>query len=200
MFDYVIFVVHLGLGYSDFVSDIFSFVALYGAGQFYLMAANIAFSAFNILLNVLLITESKEKEEQEKNSWKCTVERFLTVVQLQQLVEAYRIIFVDKGKLSAEYNFSKKVDAITRSLPSTTLQLYSIFIIGRSDPSIFTLTVSVGLAIASSAFTLANLSPKSGSRIFSSKFIINFVYFAIEILVKCLTFGLFFAALYSYGN
>jgi hypothetical protein len=132
-----------------------------------------------------------------------------TVLQLDQLYQGYMTLY--KGHQTHEMIISKKIDAVTRALPSMILQMYgllrSLSSPDTSDNSLLDrfltpsqiLLLSVASSIVGAGFTLASLSPNSGSSIFNKNFVIHYAYYTVEITNRVVILSVMFFTVDAYG-
>jgi catechol 2,3-dioxygenase-like lactoylglutathione lyase family enzyme len=116
----------------------------------------------------------------------------LTLLQLKPLYEGIQSIL--KLEQTTEYSSLKKIDAISRSMPSSALQLYGFFnafsTASRTSNTIF--IVSIGYAMFGTTLSLAGNGKTSGSKMFSFRFGVNFVFYMAEVLGRVVTVALMF--------
>ena len=123
-----------------------------------------------------------------------TVGIIRVIFQLDQFYQAYKTM-VDKHQTHGLV-VSKKLDAITRSMPSMILQLYGLL---KTETNKQLLLMSIGSSIIGAGCTLASLSPNSGSNLFSRNFIIHYAYYVVEIMLRVTILGMMFYAVKLYG-
>jgi len=129
---------------------------------------------------------------------------------LDQLYQGYMTL--SKGHQTSEMIVSKKIDAVTRSMPSMVLQLYgllkSLSSQDSSDHSLFLdsflspsqiLLLSVASSIAGAGFTLASLAPNSGTSIFNKHFVIHYAYYTVEITNRVVVLSVMFFTVDAYA-
>jgi len=161
------------------------------------MTANISFIVLNVALGVWMSRDD-------------VIGIVRTVLQLDQLYQGYVTLF--KGHQTSEMIVSKKIDAVTRSMPSMVLQLYgllkSLSSQDSSDHSLFVdsflspsqiLLLSVASSIAGAGFTLASLAPNSGYSIFNKHFVIHYAYYTVEITNRVVVLSVMFFTVDAYA-
>jgi hypothetical protein len=195
--DYFFVVSHVVIGYIDLVLDILAIIALSSQQNIPIMIANILFIVLNVLLAIWMSRDD-------------VMGIIRTVLQLDQLYQGYMTL--SKGHQTYEMIVSKKIDAVTRSMPSMILQLYgllkSLSSQDSSDNSLFLdsflssnqiLLLSVASSIAGAGFTLASLAPNSGTSIFNKHFVIHYVYYTAEITNRVVILSVMFFTVDAYA-
>ena len=172
---------HVLMGYADLVTDVLSIVQFQRQGNAVLMGLNAAFLIFNLCVDVALMPDA----------WG----RVLTVLQLQQAVQAYESLAL--GQQTESFERSKKVDAFFRSVPSIVLQLYGLLstLPTLQAMDIMILTASIASGLSGSAMTLGSLAPKSGDSLFSYAFAVHFCYYICELTARLLSMSLLFVSI-----
>jgi hypothetical protein len=196
LLDYVFVVSHVVIGYTDLVLDILAIITLSSTRDIPIMIANIMFIVLNVLLGVWMSRED-------------VMGILRTVLQLDQLYQGYMTLY--KGHQTDKMIISKKIDAVTRALPSMILQMYgllrSLSSPDTSDNSLLDrfltpsqiLLLSVASSIVGAGFTLASLSPNSGSSIFNKNFVIHYAYYTAEITNRVVILSVMFFTVDAYG-
>ena len=183
-YDHIFMVSHIVLGYIDLIMDVLAIIAL-SSKDIPIMIANILFILLGILLRVWM-------------SGCDTISIIRIIFQVDMFYQGYKSI-VDKQQ-THELVVAKKLDAITRSMPSMILQLYGLLKAESSNSSFLTLLlVSIGSSIIGAACTLASLAPKSGSSIFSGNFIVHYTYYVVELLLRVTNLGIMFFTVKEFG-
>ena len=181
--DYVCVIFQTVLGYFDLITDILAILAL-SHNNVPIMVANIVFLVLGIFLT----------------DWKKDISSL--VIRVLQLDPLYQCInTIRKKEQTVELVMEKKLDVITRSIPSMVLQLYGLLksLSEASRANITTLFISIGSAILGAGFTLASQSPNSGSSVFSTYFVTHYIYYITEVTSRVLILGIMFFAIGSYG-
>lgn len=186
-YDIMFVVCHVAIGYIDLAFDIVAIEAL-SHSNVTIMVLNIVFVGMNVMLGVWM-------------SWPDAQGILLTVLQLDQLYQGYHAVMTREQ--TQEMMISKKLDAITRSMPSMILQLCglldSVAYTSIADANFWTLLLSIASSIIGASFTLASLAPNSGSSIFNIYFIRHFVYYNIELISRVVVLAWIFWCFGSYG-
>jgi hypothetical protein len=195
--DYFFVVSHVVIGYIDLVLDILAIIALSSQQNIPIMIANILFIVLNVSLAIWMSRDD-------------VMGIIRTVLQLDQLYQGYMTLY--KGHQTHEMIVSKKIDAVTRSMPSMILQLYgllkSLSSQDSSDNSLFLdsflssnqiLLLSVASSIAGAGFTLASLAPNSGTSIFNKHFVIHYAYYTAEITNRVVILSVMFFTVDAYA-
>jgi len=160
------------------------------------MVANILFIVLNVALGVWMSRDDM-------------MGILRTVLQLDQLYQGYMTLAA--GHQTDEMIVSKKIDAVTRSMPSMVLQMYGLLkslshpdssdnqFLDRFMGPTQTLLVSVASSIVGAGFTLASLAPNSGYSIFNMHFVIHYVYYTAEITNRVVILSIMFFSVDAYG-
>ena len=193
--DYFFLVSHVVIGYFDLVMDILAIIAL--SNNIPIMIANILFIVLNVALGVWM----------SRND---VMGILRTVFQVDQLYQGYMTIV--KRHQTDEMIISKKIDAVTRSLPSMILQLYgllkSLSEADSNDDDAFLsrfltpneiLLLSVASSILGAGLTLASLARNSGDTLFNKHFVIHYAYYTVEITNRVVILSVMFISVDSYG-
>ena len=195
LFDKFFVVSHVVIGYIDLVFDIFAIIAL-SSTNIPIMIANILFIALNVVLGVWISRDD-------------IIGVIRIILQIDHLYQGCVTIF--KGHQTVSMVVAKKIDAITRSVPSMILQLYglleSLSISETRNNSLLhrflspsqVLLLSVASSIIGVATTLASLSPNSGDNIISKYFFIQFVYFIVEVTNRIVVLSVMFFSVGVYA-
>jgi hypothetical protein len=187
--DHVFVVTHVVIGYVDLVFDILSIIALSNTNT-NIMIANILFVLLSISLGIWM----------SRNDM---IGILRIVLQVDQLYQGYMTLY--KGHQTDEMIVSKKIDAVTRSIPGMILQLVGLLksFSYTSDNSLSRhskiLILSVASAIAATSLTLASLAPNSGPNVFNRYFIIHYVYYTVEIANRVVVLSVMFFTVSVYG-
>jgi hypothetical protein len=184
-FDPLLVAIHIILGYIDLVLDILAIIAL-SSSDIAIMAANIIFICLSVFLNVWI-------------AWPDTVSMILTILLIDPLYQGFKTI-AEKHQ-TPRMIVSKKLDAITRSIPSMILQLYGLLkSLSQSKSSrILLLLFSIVSSIVGAAFTLSSLSPKSGNSFYNKSFFKHFIYFITELTLRVVVLAIIFIVIGAYG-
>lgn len=185
--DRLFIVTHVLLGYADLVTDVLSIVQFselsYVPHYKGLMMVNILLLLFNVCIDVGLMPDARGK--------------VLALLQVQQAAQAYESL--SKGRQTATFVRSKKVDAVCRSMPSVVLQLYGLLCSlyysrdsALSNREFVIISLSVAFGVTGSAITLGSSAAKSGKSLFSYAFGVHFCYYVCELTVRLLSMGLLF--------
>ena len=193
--DYFFVVSHVVIGYVDLIFDILAIIALRST-DIKIMAANISFIVLNVTLSVWM----------SRND---VMGILRSILQLDQLYQGYMTLAA--GHQTHEMIVSKKIDAVTRSMPSMILQLYgllkslsspgtseNLFLDRFISPS-HILLLSVASSIVGAGFTLASLAPNSGYSIFNKHFVIHYAYYTVEITNRIVILSVMFFTVDAYG-
>jgi len=189
MFDRVMIVLHVVIGYADVVTDIFAIIDLFDANNIPIAVANIVIIVFGVGLLIW-------------NSLRRPIDWFLSISHLSIVLNGFDTL--KDGKLTKQFILSNKVDAI-RSVPSSVLQLYALLGNLKQHPagtkSYRILVASVALGIFGSSYKMTRLGifTKAGDRIFSWQFIVVNVYYFAEILLRVLSIGILFISIREYA-
>ena len=193
--DYFFVIAHVVIGYIDLIFDILAIIAL-SSSDIPIMTANISFIVLNVALGVWM----------SRND---AMDIIRTLLQVDPLYQGYKTFVA--GHQTSEMIVSKKIDAVTRSLPSMVLQLYGLLkslaspdTSGNSFLDTFLspnqiLLLSIASSIIGAGFTLASLSPNSGHSIFNIHFIIHYAYYIVEITNRIVILSVMFFTVNAYG-
>jgi hypothetical protein len=96
---------------------------------------------------------------------------------------------------------SKRIDAISRSIPSMLIQMYTLFTVWESLDylGVTTLLVSILLSLGGASMTLASIDPSSGKSMFSFSWILLFCYYSVDLMAKVLAYSMLFASVKAFG-
>ena len=186
--DYFVIIVYVLLGYMDLLGDILSIIELKKQGRTDIAALNIIFLLFGALLGIL-DTDMSVKSI------------FLNVTYLNPLTDGIETLRT--GMQTAGLVGGKKTDAITRSLPSITLQLYILIldykIISGDLYSYAVFASSIAFGVFGSAATLSGIHAKAGNHVISKRFGVLFLYYIFEILLRTLVVAIAFVTVGPYA-
>ena len=190
---YVVY--HVVVGYVDLVLDLLAITAL-SSSDIPIMIANILFMVLNVSLGIWMSSND-------------VMAMLRTLLQVDQLYQGYKAL--TDGHETQEMIMSKKIDAVTRVMPSMILQMYgllkSLSSPSNSDNSLIdrflspdqALLVSVASSIVSAGFTLASLAPNSGYNMFSKHFATHYVYYTAEVTNRLVILSVIFFTIGAYG-
>lgn len=192
-FDNMFVVSHVVIGYIDLVLDILAITALSNT-DIPIMIANILFIVLSVSLGVWISRDDMNGIIRK-------------ILQLDQLYQGYMTIV--GGHQTDAMVVSKKIDAVTRSMPSMILQLYGLLVSLSSvdsrglvhrllSPSQI-LLVSVASSVIGAGFTLASLAPNSGTSIFNRYFVTHLAYYTVEITNRIVVLSVMFFSVSAYG-
>lgn len=195
--DRLFIVTHVLMGYADLATDVLSIVQFselsyrpYRPHYIGLMIVNILLLLFNVCIDVALMPDA----------WG----RVLALLQVQQAVQAYESL--SKGRQTASFVRSKKVDAVCRSMPSVVLQLYGLLYSlyysrssALSNSEFVIISLSVVFGVTGSAITLGSSAAKSGKSLFSYAFGVHFCYYVCELTVRLLSMSLLFVCVEEFA-
>lgn len=181
------------VGYVDIIGDIFAVATLLHAHRYSLAGANIGLIVFFMSLCLLPV--------------RTPYDFLMTVLLMRPLLEGIKS--VQQGEETPAFAIIKKIDAVSRSIPSAVLQLYTVLIslsnsnfqksnpfsagVGISDEAI--LLTSVAFSIAGTAMTLASFAPSCGSDIFAPRFFVHYLLFISEGVFRVVTLSILFVTL-----
>ena len=148
-----------------------------------------------LVTGTLGVINRKKNQFSNNNAFNLFIATMLQISFLHYLIEG--IETCRRGHQSSSLIFSKRIDAICRSLPSIALQLFSLGIgISSMDRQRFIIFGgSIGVSILFSSHTLSNLHGKSGNHLFVYQKLLCLTYYVSEILVRTLSCALGFLAL-----
>ena len=185
--DYISVISFVTIGYADLITDALSIAVLFSIGQSESAWLNLSF----IFLETVIAIYVSEKT---------LIQMFLTITQLGIFVEGYMSIM--QGVQTQGFVASKKLDAVSRSMPSMVLQLYTLLdtLDEITDDTLYLLAISVVLSALGSAATLSQLHPKSTSNIFALSYVAINLYYICEVVVRISSLAMMFVSLKYYAS
>jgi hypothetical protein len=123
----------------------------------------------------------------------------MIILQIDQIYQGYLTIIYNEQ--TNEMIISKKLDAITRSIPSMILQLYCLLktLSLQTNNNIIIILLSINSSIIGASFTLASLSSNSGISIFNKYYINHIIYYCIELTSRVIIISIIFYTINGYG-
>jgi uncharacterized membrane protein YwzB len=184
-FDVLMVVMHIVLGYADFVSDIFAILEMYSQQRIELMTLNVLVLALNVFLDSAFV-----------DHW---YEVIQSICQIHILLEG--IDALEQKHQTHNLLRSKRIDAICRSIPSMLIQAYTLLTVWESldQKGVAILIISILLGLGGASATLAALDPSSGKTVFSGNFVIFFAWYTMDLMAKVLCYSMLFASIKGYG-
>ena len=126
---------------------------------------------------------------------------FLNLTQLSILVDGIETLRT--GHQTEGLVVGKKTDAITRSMPSAIIQLYTLLSDSKNypagSPAYNVLASSVAIAIFGASITLSGLHNKAGNKLMSYQFCVLNLYYVSEILLRVLVISIAFICVQWYA-
>lgn len=179
--DVLFIVAHVIAGYADLATDIISIVVFYNQQRLEMMGLIITFLVLHIAFYLFY---SKD-----------LLDVFLTIFQLKPLYEGYWSIRT--WQTTPIYASIKKVDAISRSMPSAAVQLFSIFSAYQSFTvsNLSLVVASVSVSVVGCSITLASSDQGSGTSFYSIKTLIRIPFFLADISTRIATVALMFTCI-----
>ena len=181
--DYYFIITYILICYADLLFSVFSVMAMMKEGYIKLFGASIAFIGLNFILGILNTPNFTELG--------CLRAFFLNLLQFHTLHDGLDTMKTGhRHKTSGYINF-KQVDVVVRSIPSMIAQLYCMFLMltrpELPERSYITMKIAIVFGMLSSALTLTSLETKFDGTYLTKRFLLNFMYFLSEIMVRILT-------------